>query len=80
MSMDNRWAIYIDIVGFSALYPEGNDALWALNKLMLAIHRIGKNVFIEPPDRLFAHQLGNGFLIVSDFHEESLDRAAVVNT
>ena len=72
--------IYIDIVGFSALYPEGNDGLWALNKLMLAIHRIGKNVFPEPTDRLFAHQLGDGFLIVSDFHEESLDRAAVVNT
>ncbi len=78
--MDNRWAIYIDIEGFSALYPEGNDALWGLNKLMLAIHRIGKHVFPEPPNRLFVHQLGDGFLIVSDFHEESLDRAALIAT
>lgn len=76
--MDECWALYIDIEGFSALYPEGNDALWALNKLMLAIHRIGKNVFPEPPDRLFAHQLGDGFLIVSDFHEENLDRAVSI--
>ena len=76
--MDDRWAIYIDIEGFSALYPEGNDVLYALNKLMLAIHRIGKNVFPEPPDRLFAHQLGDGFLIVSDFHEDNLDRAVSI--
>ena len=76
--MDDRWAIYIDIEGFSALYPEGNDAMWALNKLMLAIHRIGKLVFPEPPDRLFAHQVGDGFLIVSDFYEENLDRAASI--
>lgn len=52
----------------------------ALNKLMLAIHRIGKNVYPEPPDRLFAHQLGDGFLIVSDFHEEDLNRAASIAT
>lgn len=76
--MDKRWAIYIDIEGFSALYPESNDALWALNKLMLAVHRIGAIVFPEPPDRLFAHQLGDGFLIVSDFHEENLDRAGAI--
>lgn len=76
--MDNRWAIHIDIEGFSALYPEGNDALWGLNKLMLGIHRIGKNVFSESPERLFVHQLGDGFLIVSDFHEENLDRAALI--
>ncbi len=77
-SMDERWAIYIDIEGFSALYPEGDGALWALNRLMFAIHRIGKNVFPESLDRLFAHQLGDGFLITSDFHEENLDRAASI--
>ena len=78
MNMDKRWAIYIDIEGFSALYPKGNDALWALNKLMLAVHRIGTVVFPETPDRLFAHQLGDGFLIVSDFHEENLERAGAI--
>ena len=76
--MDNRWAIHIDIEGFSALYPEGNDVMWGLNKLMVGIHRIGRNVFPEPPDRLFVNQLGDGFLIVSDFHEENLDRAASI--
>ncbi len=78
--MDNKWAIYIDIEGFSTLYPEGNNAIWALNRLMLAIHRIGNNVFPKPPDRLFAHQLGDGFLITSDFHEENLDRATSIAT
>lgn len=70
-----RWAIYIDIEGFSVLYPEGNDALWGLNKLMLATHRIGEMAYPQPPDRLFAHQVGDGFLIVSDFHEGDLERA-----
>ena len=78
--MDDSWAIYIDIEGFSAFYTEGNDALWALNRLMLAIYRIGKLVFPEPPDRLFVHQLGDGFLIVSDCHEAILDRAASIAT
>lgn len=72
------WAIYIDIEGFSALYPEGNEALWALRKLMLAIHRIGKRVYPESPDRLFAYQLGDGFLITSDVHEENLERAVSI--
>lgn len=76
--MPERWAIYIDIEGFSALYPECNDALFALTKLMLAIHRIGKSVFPETPDRLFAYQLGDGFLIVSEFHEVNLDRAVSI--
>jgi len=78
--MDNRWAVYIDIEGFSALYHQGNDALWGLNNLMFAIYRIGENVFPESPNRLFVHQLGDGFLIVSEFHEESLDRAASIAT
>lgn len=77
--MDKRWAIYMDIEGFSALYPEGDGVLWALNQLMLAIHRIGKNVFPESPDRLFAHQLGDGFLITSDSHEENLGRAVSIS-
>ena len=75
--MDNRWVMYLD-KGFSVLYPRENKALWALNRLMLAICRIGKNVFPEPPDRLFVHRLGDGFLIVSDFHEENLDCGASI--
>lgn len=74
----DRWAIYIDIEGFSALYPEGDDVLWALNRLMLAIYKIGSLVYIKPPDRLFAHQMGDGFLIGSDFHEPKLDRPAAI--
>lgn len=77
--MDNRWAIYIDIEGFSTLHANGNDAaLWALNRLMLAIYRIGTSTYSQSPNRLFAHQFGDGFLIVSDFSEKSLDRAALI--
>jgi hypothetical protein len=77
--MDNRWAIYIDIEGFSTLHANGNNAaLWALNRLMLAIYRIGTTAYPQSPDRLFAHQFGDGFLIVSDFHEKNLDRAALI--
>jgi hypothetical protein len=78
--MDDSWAIYIDIEGFSALYTKmkGDAAIWGLRKLMIAVHRIGKYVFPEPPERLFAYQTGDGFLIVSDFHESNLDRAASI--
>lgn len=78
--MDDRFAIYVDIEGFSELYSEGNTVLWSLNRLMYAIHRIGKYVFPKGSDCLFAHQLGDGFLIISDFHEENLDRAASIAT
>jgi len=74
-SMNDHWAIYIDIEGFSSKYSKGNDALIALKELMRAIYRIGKFVFPEPPNRLFAHQIGDGFVIISDFHEPNLDRA-----
>jgi hypothetical protein len=72
--MENRWAILIDIEGFSALYPSGDAALWALRQLMVGIHRIGDRKYTKAGERLFAHQLGDGFLIASDFHEEYLDR------
>ena len=76
--MTHRWAIHIDIVGFSALYPKSDNPLWALNRLMLAVHSIGKMVYPREPHRLFAHQIGDGFLILSDFHEPDLERAASI--
>lgn len=45
---------------------------------MLAIFRIGRLCYPREPDRLFAHQLGDGFRIVSDFHEQSLDRCVAI--
>lgn len=75
---DERWSIYIDIEGFSALWEKGNEVLCALGELMRGAFRIGRYCFPNAPERIFSHQIGDGFLIVSDFHEESLDRAVTV--
>jgi hypothetical protein len=47
---------------------------------MRAIFRLGRLCYPREPERLFAHQFGDGFLVVSDFHEESLERCATVAT
>ncbi len=74
-----RWCIYIDILGFSELW-KGDEcqALHSLRELMRAIYRIGAKAYPEGPERLFAHQMGDGFAIVSEFGEESLERPIAV--
>lgn len=70
-----RWAIYIDIEGFSVIYEHDiTQALGSLGGLMEDIFRIGNSLYPEPGERLFAHQLGDGFIIISDFEEKSLER------
>lgn len=76
--MSDRWSIYIDIEGFSALWEKEDQVLWSLGELMRAIFRLGRLCYPREPDRLFAHQFGDGFLVVSDFHEESLERCATL--
>ena len=73
-----RWAIYIDIEGFSILWETENQVIKSLRELMRAIFRVGRQFYPDSPDRLFTHQLGDGFLIVSDFHEENLERAITI--
>ena len=57
-------------------------ALIPLRELMRAISRIGIYVYPnhEYGDRLFVHQMGDGFAIVSDFHEDSLERPISIAT
>lgn len=74
----SRWSIWIDIEGFSTLWPRGNKAILGLRALMDGIYRIGTQVFHDDGDRLFAHQFGDGFIIVGDFHEAALDRCAAI--
>ena len=74
----DRWAINIDIEGFSILWDREDQVLWSLGELMRAIFRIGRGCFPDSPERLFAHQLGDGFLVISDFAEESLERPVTV--
>ena len=74
-----RWCIYIDILGFSHFW-KGDEcqALHSLRELMRAIYRIGTKAYPEEPERLFAHQMGDGFAIVSEFGEESLERPIAI--
>ena len=76
--MCDPWAIHIDIQGFSAKWNDSADAFRGLNALMQGIFWIGSKAYPNPPERLFAHQFGDGFLITSDFHEAKLDRAAII--
>ncbi len=77
--MSERWCIYIDILGFSEFWEdERSKALNSLGCLMSAIHRIGTEVYPNEPERLFVHQMGDGFAIVSDFGEASLERPIAI--
>ena len=82
--MNNRWAINIDVEGFSKNYEHSEDrktfAILALSELMDSIVKIGTRCFPGDPDknysdRLFAHQFGDGFIICSDFPEQDATRA-----
>jgi hypothetical protein len=73
-----RWSIWIDIEGFSKLWVDGGLALAGLRALMSGIYAIGNKVYTDDGDRLFAHQFGDGFVIVGDFHEEALDRCVAI--
>ena len=73
-----RWAINIDLEGFGNLYDKEDLVLLSLCELMEGIFRIGTQYYPEPPDRIFAHQIGDGFIIVSDFPEDTLDRPVAI--
>lgn len=45
---------------------------------MSGIYAIGTKVFSDDGTRFFAHQFGDGFVIVADFHEPNLDRCAAI--
>lgn len=71
--LKNRWAVWIDIEGFGALYGQESRILLALCDLMEGIFRICSTRYHESPDRIFAHQTGDGFVLVSKFGSESLE-------
>lgn len=70
---EKRCCLYIDIEGFGALWNSG-DSLHLLNNLMLGIHNIGTYCYPLESERLFAHQFGDAFAIVSCFEECNLER------
>ena len=81
------WSILIDMEGFSNLWEredreredreKGDQTLWSLGELMRGVFRIG-GCYPSPDSLFLAYQMGDGFLIVSDRHEESLARAATI--
>ncbi|MCU7808005.1 MAG: hypothetical protein KZQ73_09095 [Candidatus Thiodiazotropha sp. (ex Semelilucina semeliformis)] len=75
---DTRWGIYIDIEGFGAQYDQTMKALLPLNALMDGIFKIGERKYNDDVTRLFAHQFGDGFVVVSCFEEKSLDRPVAI--
>lgn len=74
----SRWAICIDLEGFGYLYGREDVVLLSLGELMEGIFRIGTLYYPEPPGRIFAHQLGDGFVIVSDFPEKNFERPVAI--
>jgi hypothetical protein len=75
---NESWSLLIDIEGFGSLWEREDRVLWALGHLLEGIVLVGRNFYPREPDRLFAHQIGDGVLIKSDFHEESLERAVAI--
>ncbi len=73
-----RWSIWIDVEGFSTLWGRGHKAVLGLRALMEGIYNLGTRLYRDDGDRLFAHQFGDGFIIVADFHEPQLDRCAAI--
>jgi len=73
-----RWSIWIDIEGFSSIWGKGNLAIAGLRTLMSGIFAIGSQAYTDDGKRIFAHQFGDGFVIVGDFHEAALDRCAAI--
>lgn len=68
-----RWAVYIDIEGFSTLFDREITVLQALGDLLEGIYLIGSQCYPESPDRLFAHQTADGVVIASGFGATSLE-------
>lgn len=76
----DRWAINIDIEGFSQTYDSDSQAMVSLRALMEAIFKIGSDCYPNPPERIFAHQLGDGFLIVGEFELDNLHKPVAIAT
>ena len=75
----SRWSIYIDVEGFSEIYRlRQGRAIQALGELMEALFLIASKKFPATPDRLFIHQFGDGFVVVSDFMEPNPQRPIAI--
>jgi hypothetical protein len=64
--MIQRTAMFIDIQGFGKLYRSEADSLWGLADLMEGVYRLGQESTRLGISRLFAHHIGDGFVLIDD--------------
>jgi len=70
-----RWSIYIDVEGFSVIYAKDHiRALKSLIALLTGVYDIASGLPKDDSERLFVHQVGDGFVIVSNFPEPTITR------
>lgn len=78
----SRVAINIDIEGFSKIYTDrrgSGRALGLLKALMDGIYQIGEKCFSSDRERIFAHQLGDGFVITSGYGDRGVEKALAIS-
>ena len=76
----DHWSLYVDIEGFSTTYEKDTKAVLSLGALMEAILGLGSRCYPESLHRLFAHQLGDGFVVVGEFGWATLEQPVTVGT
>ena len=77
---NKRWAINIDIEGFSKLFKwKQSKAIEPLRELMEAVFLIGQNCYPKRTERIFAHQIVDGFIIVSGFGGDTFEMPVAVS-
>jgi hypothetical protein len=71
----DRWSVFIDIEGFSPIFKANSSrALWLLAWLTRGLYLIAVHHPPKDEERLFVHQMGDGFVVVSDYSEPDLSR------
>jgi|GEM_PF-1140404 hypothetical protein len=67
------WSLFIDIEGFRVLFEDEEEkVLWFLNNFMKNIIDIGIKGYPDDGERLFIHQLGDGFIIFPNIGDKDL--------
>jgi len=78
VAVSSRWSLYLVIDGFSACCGPESEMLVSVDRLMQAVFRMGRYGCPKHPQQLFVLQCGDGFLIASEYHEQSLERCVCI--
>jgi hypothetical protein len=70
----------VDIEGLSDLYRRHEScAIHFLGALMETLYYVASRAFCGDDERLFIHQFGDGFVVVSDFPKDSPKRPVAIS-